>query len=481
MRHESPSTPPAASLAPPHDASHKTSHDASRASPLVRIPLNEVVASLSRALDLTEGQPLGHSVRACIIGMRLGQELGFDDERLAALYYALLLKDAGCSSNASRMAALFGSDDQAVKPAMKVVDWDDRMRLAIETWRHTGLKGSFISRLQYFLGIARQEHMTKEIIAARCERGADIARRLGFPEETVTAIHSLDEHWNGNGYPEGKRADEIPLFSRILNIAQTAEVFLARGGSDEALGVLRERRGRWFDPALVDTVTSWKKDRAWWNAVSAPDQMTQVAALEPAHAAREVDDAGLDQVCEAFAEIIDAKSPFTYAHSTNVAMYACAIGEMLGFDAATLQRTRRAGLLHDIGKVGVSNRILDKNGPLADDERAAVQSHPMYTWEILGRVGAFASFARQASTHHEKLDGSGYPWKLRGDELDAPARAMVVADIYEALTANRPYRAGMPVEKALGILENERGAKLDGDAIDALAAAVTGDGGGETL
>jgi len=441
---------------------------------LVRIPLSEVVASLSKALDLTEGQPLGHSVRACIIGMRLGQEIGLDEERLGALYYALLLKDAGCSSNASRMAALFGSDDRAVKPQMKVVDWDDKMRLAVETWRNTGLQSSIVSRVRYFLGIARQEQMSRDMIAARCERGADIARRLGFPDETVTAIHSLDEHWNGNGYPEGRRGDEIPLFSRILNIAQTAEVFLAKGGSDAALAVLRERRGRWFDPALVDTVVGWRADGSWWSSVTAPDQMAHATLLEPAQHAREVDDAGLDRVAEAFAEIIDAKSPFTYKHSSNVAMYACAIGERLGFDARTMQRTRRAGLLHDIGKVGVSNRILDKNGPLADDERAAVQSHPMYTWEILGRVSAFASFARQAATHHEKLDGSGYPWKLRGDELDKPSRAMVVADIYEALTADRPYRAGMPVEKALAILEQERGDKLDGDAIDALAEAVSG-------
>ncbi len=443
-------------------------------SALVRIPLSEVVASLSKALDLTEGQPLGHSVRACIIGMRLGQEIGLDEERLGALYYALLLKDAGCSSNASRMAALFGSDDRAVKPQMKVVDWDHKMRLAVETWRNTGLQSSIVSRVRYFLGIARQEQMSRDMIAARCERGADIARRLGFPDETVTAIHSLDEHWNGNGYPEGRRGDEIPLFSRILNIAQTAEVFLAKGGSDAALAVLRERRGRWFDPALVDTVVGWRADGSWWSSVTAPDQMAHATLLEPAQHAREVDDAGLDRVAEAFAEIIDAKSPFTYKHSSNVAMYACAIGERLGFDARTMQRTRRAGLLHDIGKVGVSNRILDKNGPLADDERAAVQSHPMYTWEILGRVSAFASFARQAATHHEKLDGSGYPWKLRGDELDKPSRAMVVADIYEALTADRPYRAGMPVEKALAILEQERGDKLDGDAIDALAEAVSG-------
>lgn len=450
------------------------------AQPVARIALSEVVASLSRALDLTEGQPLGHSVRACMIGMRLGEELGLGDDELAALYYALLLKDAGCSSNASRMAALFGSDDQVVKPQMKIVDWDQKMRLALETWRNTGLKASLFSRMRYFLGIARQENMTRDIIAARCERGADIARRLGFPDATVGAIRSLDEHWNGNGYPEGKRGEEIPLLSRILNIAQTAEVFLARGGRMAALEILEERRGRWFDPRLVDRVLRWRTDRAWWDAVVQPEILDQVTALEPEAQVRSLDDAGLDQVAEAFAEIIDAKSPFTFAHSTNVARYACAIGARLGFDALSMQRTRRAGLLHDIGKVGVSNRILDKNGPLAADERAAVQAHPAYTWEILGRVSAFASFARQAATHHEKLDGTGYPWKLGSDELDLSARALVVADIYEALTADRPYRAGMTPDKALSILEKERGTKLDADAIDALAAEVVPGAGAGT-
>jgi len=359
-----------------------------------------------------------------------------------------------------------------VKPQMKVVDWDQKMRLALETWRSTGLKASLFSRMRYFLGIARQENMTKEIIAARCERGADIARRLGFPGDTVSAIHSLDEHWNGNGYPSGMRGEAIPLFSRILNIAQTAEVFLARGGVDEAVKILQDRRGRWFDPRLVDRVVGWRRDRGWWDSVLSPAVESEVLTLEPAQHAREVDDAGLDEVARAFAEIIDAKSPFTFAHSSNVAMYACAIGGRLGFDAATQKRTERAGLLHDIGKVGVSNRILDKNGPLADEERAAIQQHPAFTWEILGHVSAFSSFARLASTHHEKLDGTGYPWKLRGEELDAPSRAMVVADIYEALTADRPYRAGMTPEKALSILDKERGSKLDGASIDALASVV---------
>ena len=438
--------------------------------PATQVALAEVLAALSRALDLTEGQPMGHSVRSCVIGMRLGQSAGLGEEALAALYYALLLKDAGCSSNAARMAALFGSDDNVVKPAMKVVDWDDRMRLAVETWRATGLDASMWAKVQHFVTIARQENMTKEIIAARCERGAEIARRLGFPLETIEAIHSLDEHWNGNGYPDGLRADEIPLLSRILNLAQTVEVFAARDGVERALAVVRARRGRWFDPRLADEVLRWRNDRAWWTGVHAPDVQDEVLSLEPARQARLVDDLGLDQVAQAFADIIDAKTPYTYRHSSNVSMYAEAIARELGFDELQLRRTRRAGLLHDIGKVGISNRILDKAGPLDALERAAVERHPEYTWEILGRVTAFASFAWQAATHHEKLDGTGYPFRLTGDALDLPSRLMVVADIYEALTADRPYRPGMPHERALSILHAERGTKLDGDCIDALAA-----------
>jgi putative nucleotidyltransferase with HDIG domain len=404
--------------------------------------------------------------------MRLGQTIGLNEDELAALYYALLLKDAGCSSNAARMAALYGSDDQTIKPRLKVVDWDDRMRVAIETWRNTGLNVSLWSRVNHFLGIAREENVAKEIIAARCERGADIARRLGFPEATVRAIHSLDEHWNGKGYPEGKRGDEIPLLSRILNIAQTLEVFLARSGMDAAVAVLKERRGRWFDPQLVDCVLGWRNDVSWWQSVMLPNVEENVLALEPAQRARLLDEQGLDDVAQAFADIIDAKSPFTYRHSSNVAMYACAIGERTGFDAELLRRTRRAGLLHDIGKVGISNRILDKNGPLTSDERTTIQRHPQYTWDILSRITAFASFARQAATHHEKLDGSGYPWGLRGDQLDAMARALAVADVYEALTADRPYRAGMSADEALRIIEKDRGARLDSIAMEALADAV---------
>lgn len=436
--------------------------------------MSDVLAALSHALDLTEGQPKGHSIRSCVIGMRIGEMAGLGADERAQLYYALLLKDAGCSSNAARMAAAFGSDDQYVKPRLKSVDWDDRRRLAMETWRVTARGATVWSRLRYFLGIAQHPGLTKDLIAARCERGGSIARRLGFPEGTALAIQSLDEHWNGNGHPQGLAGEAIPLASRIMNLSQTIELYIARGDRDAAEAVLAERRGRWFDPALTDVARELLQDDAWCASVRSPDVYDQVGTIEPAARAREVDEAGLDQIAEAFADIIDAKSPFTHRHSTMVAAYAQATAKQLGFDRDGVRRMYRAGLLHDIGKLGVSSRILDKPGALSTRERAEMKEHPRYTWEILKRVTAFEGFAMMAALHHEKLDGTGYPWGRSDEELDLPARILAVADIYEAVTETRAYRVGLSHGEAMQILGAQAGLKLDSDAIDALEASIVG-------
>ncbi len=411
-------------------------------------------------------------MRSCLIGMRLGREMGLGAEDLSALYYALLLKDAGCSGNASRMAALFGSDDNETKARMKLVDWHQRVRLALHTARNVARGQSLFRRVRQFLVIARTEDMTRELITLRCERGAAIAGRLGFPEATAGAIRSLDEHWSGLGYAEGLAGEDIPLLARIANLAQTVEAFHDAEGVDGAIAVARARNGRWFDPGLVSIVDGWQRDRAWWRALQSEDVTALVLAEEPADRVRFVDDEGLDEVARAFSDIIDAKSPFTFEHSRRVADYAVAMGRTMGFDEEEIRRLYRAGLLHDIGKLGVSNRILDKPGALTDEERAAMERHPANSHAILDRVTAFRDFAWTAALHHEKLDGSGYPYGLTGDALDAAARCLTVADIYDALTTDRPYRVGMERERALGIIESEAGTKLCVEAVGALRRCV---------
>jgi HD-GYP domain-containing protein (c-di-GMP phosphodiesterase class II) len=447
--------------------------------------LSEILSALSHALDLTEGQPLGHTMRSCLIGMRIGEELGLDDEQRDALYYALLLKDAGCSSNASHMASAFGTADQGAKYRMKLTDWHARGRLAIRTALTAGRGGSLVTRVRHLAGLMRAPDLTRDLIRIRCDRGADIARQLGFPEQTAAAIRSLDEHWCGLGYPDRLAGTEIPLLARIALLSQTVEIFHAREGVDSALQIIRRRAGTWFDPALVRIVLGWWRDTLWWQKVATRDVAAAVQQAEPAGASRVASLATIHRVARAFAEIIDAKSPFTYRHSSRVAQIAAGIAQSLGMAPALTDRLVLAGLLHDIGKLGVSSRVLEKPGALSKREWRHMREHPVHTYSILSRVSAFGDFARTAAVHHEKLDGSGYPWRLTGDELDMPARVLAVADMYEALTAARPYRDGLEPQDAILILEKDRGTKLDAaclDALDAwLAASTSGSGRPQAL
>lgn len=437
-----------------------------------QIRVSEVLAALSHALDLTEGQPPGHTLRSCLIGMRLAEELGLDASSRSSLYYALLLKDGGCSSNAARMSALFGSDDRAVKPSMKLADWHHRLQLAVRTAHNAAIGQPLRARVQRFIEIARTPDVTRELIRVRCDRGADIALSLGFSSATAAAIRSLDEHWNGAGYPSGLGGVEIPMLARIANLAQVVEVFHREHGLRATLRMARKRSGRWFDPALVRLLLRWRKDGSWWASLGREDIRERVLAAEPSARAHHVDEATIDQVAEAFAGIIDAKSPYTSTHSSNVARYARGTARSMGATAEQIRRLHRAGLLHDIGKLGISNTILDKTGPLTTEERGLIELHPLYTWDILSHIRAFSGFARIASLHHEKLDGSGYPWGLEAADLDWQSRVLCVADIYEALTADRPYRAGLPPTEAFAILTRDAGTRLCGDAIAALESYV---------
>jgi HD-GYP domain-containing protein (c-di-GMP phosphodiesterase class II) len=231
-----------------------------------------------------------------------------------------------------------------------------------------------------------------------------------------------------------------------------------------ARAVATRRRGRWFDPALVDALLAISHDRAFWDTLDEPD----VSGWEPAELMLTADDERLDRIAEAFGRVIDAKSPFTARHSEGVAEIAAGIGGVLRFDATGLRDMRRAALLHDIGKLAVSNLILDKPGKLTGAEYALVKEHPAYSLQILERAPCFAPIAGLAANHHERIDGTGYPRGLSEDELDLPMRTLAVADVYEALTAQRPYRDAMPVEKALDVISWELPRRLDRGVFDAL-------------
>jgi putative nucleotidyltransferase with HDIG domain len=170
--------------------------------------------------------------------------------------------------------------------------------------------------------------------------------------------------------------------------------------------------------------------------------------------------------------VIDAKSPWTYRHSDRASLIAAGIAAKLGLDAAGVSDLRRAAMLHDIGKLAVSNRILDKRGDLSAAEAAIIREHPLVTAQILERVPGFSQLARLASAHHERLDGHGYPRGLTADALDVPMRVLAVADVYEAVTSERPYRPAMSSEQALAILRAEAPDRLDAAVVAALESVL---------
>ncbi len=366
------------------------------------VRLSEVIGALSAALDVTEGQPAGHARRTCLIGMRLAEVVGLDAERRSSLFYALLLKDAGCSTNASKVAELFGADDRAVKLDRKTTDQRRTAQSALHLVRNVAPGAGPLAKGRKLVEIARHgSEGASALFEMRCERGADIARMIDLDEHTAAAIRSLDEHWDGGGYPYHLEGEAIPLLGRILCLAQTVEVFLARDGVQAALDVARRRRGTWFDPELVDALLTLEGDAGLWDALGDGDERAALLAHEPDDRVERADDERLDRIAEAFARVIDAKSPYTARHSEGVARIAVDVGRELGFDAVALRDLRRAGLLHDIGKLGVSSRILDKPGRLDEDEWREMRRHPEITYRILRPVRAFAGIAAQ----HDRAPG----------------------------------------------------------------------------
>jgi HD-GYP domain-containing protein (c-di-GMP phosphodiesterase class II) len=441
-----------------------------------QIPLSQLIGALSYALDLTEGEPAGHAVRSCKIGMRLAQELALDPGTRSHLFYALLLKDAGCSANSAKMAALFDADDHVAKRSSKRIDWSGRLPAFFWSVRTVAPGRGIRARTERLRAIKAEGKVTHALMEARCERGAEIALMLGFAHETAEAIRALDEHWDGGGQPRGLRGDEIPLLARILCLAQTAEIFHAARGPRAAYDVARKRSGEWFDPELVDAFAAVRDDAGFWAALGEDD----VGTWEPSDRTIAVDDERLDRIADAFAGIIDAKSPWTYRHSDRACLIVMGVAAALGAGDDLLRDLRRAALLHDIGKLAVSNRILDKPARLTRAEYARIREHPLVTERILARVPGCEHLAGMASAHHERLDGGGYPHGLSDGELTMPMRVLAIADVYEALTSDRPYRRALTSTEALGVMRGDVPDRLDRDGfatLERLLADRSGLGG----
>ncbi|HEY0795741.1 MAG TPA: HD domain-containing phosphohydrolase [Acidisarcina sp.] len=485
------------------------------------ISLPDIVSALSFALDLTEGAMPGHAVRTCLLGMRLAEALNLSNDEKSDLYYALLLKDVGCSSNAAHLSEILGGDDRQAKHDSSLQDWSKISWIALRTvWASVLPGASPLVKLRRMVKLTRERKQSyAEMVGIRAERGAGIVTKIGLSEQTADFIRHLDEHWNGCGYPGHLRGEAIPLGSRILSIAQNLDVFYTEYGADAAMKMLRKRSRKWFDPGLVKVVQTLHNAGNLWNCLGAGVDRDIVLALDPGLSNAISPDATLtnmgpgvtrqtlpdtappartgtsgsgifglglrrrttaiqiDKICEAFADVVDAKSSYTYEHSMGVTRAAGMIAEQLGLEPERRNLVYRSALLHDIGKLRIPNSILDKPGKLDAGEWNVVREHPLLTERILGRIAKFDVIARTASQHHERLDGSGYPHGLRAEQLSLEARLIAVADVYGALSEHRPYRPALEPDEIMSIMSKDVPDKLDPVCFDALRSALKRTGG----
>ncbi len=428
----------------------------------------EILAALSHALDLVEGQPQGHAARTALIAGRLAKLIGADENFKREAFYVSVLKDSGCSDNSARVHKLFGGDDLLAKRNVKLIDWSNPVISVKYALSHLVPGGSIAQKLRKVPALLGPPNLVMDrLTEARCTRASLIGRHLGFSAEVAEALQNLDEHWDGKGSPRRLKKEEVPVLSRVVSLAQTLEVFVSTFGIDSGFDMLECRKGKWFDPSMVKAARHLRNDVSLWENhrrhLEDPDfNITEIDLSDQASSA------DIDQICEAFAAIIDAKSSFTAEHSTRVAGYSVDLARYFGFSPERLTILRRAALLHDVGKLGVSNMILDKPDKLNDDEFAAVKLHPKFSHEILARIKGFERITEIASAHHEKLNGRGYWRGLCADQLDLEMRILAVSDVFDALSAARPYREALPLEIVFSILDKDSGQGLDPDCINAM-------------
>jgi len=434
--------------------------------------LSEILTAFSYALDLTEGQPAGHSIRASWIGTCIADAIGISGDQLSDISYAVLLKDLGCSVNAARVSELFVGDDRKLKHEFKLTgpeaqDFGNFIATNVGLQIDEEARNAAIGNLT-----ANAPELMADIMQARCTRGADIARQLRFSEDVALAIAHLDEHWDGSGLPTGVSGDKIHIGGRIALLAQIVDVFAKAFGPEVAIREVYNRSGSWLDPNLVKAFLHLAAKDGFWERWQSENLHFELMTMETAIKPIFIDEDYLDDIAIAFGQVIDAKSPFTSGHSDRVGRYTDMVAAQIGIGTADRRALRRAAILHDVGKLGVSSTILEKPGKLNDIEWEEMRMHSAHTFDILSKIGPMRDMAAIAGAHHERLDGKGYPLGVDQSMIEMQTRIITICDIFDALTADRPYRAAMPVDKALSIIEADVGVFVDPTCLRALKVVI---------
>ena len=370
------------------------------------VRLAELVAALSLGIDLGFGQPMEHVLRQCLIALRLAERMGLDEQTRANVYYTALLVNVGCHSDAHEQAKWFGDDI-----ALKSGKYDYEMRSVRGMAAGMKLLGSNhppLHRFRVGLEFALSGHReVDDMISHHAAIARSLGEQLELPVDVLDALGSAYEMWDGRGWPGKLSGEEVPVASRVAMLAEYVEVAHRVGGVVAARELARKRAGKQFDPAFAqvmyrdaEVILSGLDAVATWDAVISAEPALAIVLSGRTFRRR----AGRDR------ELRGSEDP---VHAGPCAGASPSLrrprAEQLGLSETEVRTLRRAGLVHDLGRLGVSNSIWDKPGPLGAGEWERVRFHPYITERMLHQSEVLAPLGAIAVQHRERLDGSGYP------------------------------------------------------------------------
>lgn len=433
------------------------------------ISLPQVLSGLSAALDLAAANPLGHSLRTCIIGMKLAKRIGLNPKQFEDLFYALLLKDLGTTGETSESlqfrqeagleANLLWKAGFRGMPRRRALSAVRSLQQADPSWR--GLRNLVYS--SFAMKAQRWQRASDNKLHVK-SRLQDLNLNPGIAE----IIEYVGARWDGKGHPRTTPRRGIPLLSQIVKISQMLDILRTIYGGKKAIEIVHKRCKGWFDPGLIAAATLTFHSENKWAEISSTHSIENVTCHFPEMDEKKLDDKDLDRICQAFANIVDSHAHNTAGHSVGVALLCERMAEQLNLPEERTRTLRRAAWLHDLGLLSVKISVLDKAAPLNDIEQKMVQKAPLITYSILAGIPGFHDVATIAAAHHERLDGTGYPFNLTASSLSLPARILAVADVAEALAAARSYRPRLNNQEIYEVMNSLTPHALDATCVLAL-------------
>lgn len=411
--------------------------------PLPALGAAELAAAFSRGLDLAEGKPLGHAQRVCHIALSLAGDAGLDAETRIAIYYAALLHDAGATAASAPLCRLAGINEEALFSPSPLSSPE---QVAAE------------------LPLVDPPAVL-EVMRQHCEEGAGVARKLGLGREVVEAIVCHHERWDGGGYPRGLAGEEIPLAARLVAVADVLAALVASEASPlharrTAAASLAPFAARALDPELVVMARALVRLDSFWLGYCGGRLQEVILALKPRENGRKGTETLL-RYAEVFAGLADGKGEHTRGHSPRTGEWSARLAAASGLAREHVERVALAGLLHDVGMLGVPARIMAKPDILSLAEMQVMRRHPSYSRLILEGLPGLEDVATWVESHHERLDGRGYPEMLEGDAVPLESRIIALAETFVALTSERPYRRALNMKDAQQVLLGAAGSQLD--------------------